>query len=162
MQVNSLTIFIIRQTIRECQSDEAKKHPIKTGYNVSSNSQSKQITKTTKTSECLILRKRRQANLQKKKKSTRILRHSTTKYSEGNLFQADATFHYTTFNFENFQHNRNYDSYIIVHITKKIRGVCQFVPTNNAKTPDLWKSTNNLATLNSTINNRFNQKRTLT
>ena len=27
MQANSLTIFMIRQTIRECQSDEAKKHP---------------------------------------------------------------------------------------------------------------------------------------
>ena len=36
MQTNSLTIFMIRQTIRECQSDEAKKHPIKNGYNVSS------------------------------------------------------------------------------------------------------------------------------
>ena len=57
MQANSLTIFMIRQTIRECQSDEAKKAP--TGYNVI-----KQITKT-KTSESLILRKRRQANLQK-------------------------------------------------------------------------------------------------
>ena len=47
MQANSLTIFMIRQTIRECQSDEAKKAP--TGYNVI-----KQITKT-KTSESLIL-----------------------------------------------------------------------------------------------------------
>ena len=47
MQANSLTIFMIWQTIRECQSDEAKKHPIKNGYNVSSNSQSKQIKKTT-------------------------------------------------------------------------------------------------------------------
>ena len=65
MQANSLTIFIIRQNIRECQSDEANKHPIKTGYNVSPRSQSKQITKTTKTSESLILRKRRQANLLK-------------------------------------------------------------------------------------------------
>ena len=27
MQANSLTIFMIRQTIRECQSNEAKKHP---------------------------------------------------------------------------------------------------------------------------------------
>ena len=69
-----------------------KKAP--TGYNVS-----KQIRKTTKTSESLILRKRRQANL---KKSTLILRRPTTKNSEGNLFQADATFHYTTFNYENF------------------------------------------------------------
>ena len=76
MQANSLTISMIRQTIRECQSDEAKKAP--TGYNVS-----KQITKTTKTSESLILRKRRQANLQKK--STLILRRPTTKNSEGNL-----------------------------------------------------------------------------
>ena len=57
------------------------------------------------------------------KKSTRILRRPTTKNSEGNLFQADATFHHTTFNYENFQHNRNYDSYIIVHTNKKIRGV---------------------------------------
>ena len=65
MQANSLTIFIIQQNIRECQSDEAKKHPIKTGYNDSPPSQSKQITKSTKTSESLILRKRRQANLQK-------------------------------------------------------------------------------------------------
>ena len=78
-------------------SDEAKKHPMKTWHNVS-----KQTTKTTKTSESLILQKRRQANLQKK--STPILRRPTAKNSEGNLFQADATFHYTTFNFENFQH----------------------------------------------------------
>ena len=42
MQVNSLTICIIRQNILECQSDEAEKHPIKTGYNVSSSSQNKQ------------------------------------------------------------------------------------------------------------------------
>ena len=42
MQVNLLTIFIIRQTILECQSDEAEKHPIKTAYNVSSSSQNKQ------------------------------------------------------------------------------------------------------------------------
>ena len=36
------------------------------------------------------------------KKSTLVLRRPTTKNSEGNLFQADATFHYTTFNYENF------------------------------------------------------------
>ena len=57
MQANSLTIFMIRQTIRECQSDEAKKAP--TGYNVI-----KQISKT-KTSESLILRKRRQVIFKK-------------------------------------------------------------------------------------------------
>ena len=42
MQVNSLTIFIIRQNLLECQSDEAAKHARKIGYNVSSSSQSKQ------------------------------------------------------------------------------------------------------------------------
>ena len=57
MQANSLTIFMIRQTIRECQSDEAKK--AHTGYNVI-----KQISKT-KTSESLILRKRRQVIFKK-------------------------------------------------------------------------------------------------
>ena len=37
MQANSLTICIIRQTIRECQSDEAKKHPLKIRYKMLAN-----------------------------------------------------------------------------------------------------------------------------
>ena len=130
MQVNSLTIFIIRQNIRECQSDEAKKHPIKTGYNVSPSSQSKQITKTTKHLKVWFYGNKTNKSL---KKSILILRRPTTKNSEGNLFQADATFHYTTFIFENFLHNRNYDSYIIVHTNKKIRGVVKYVSMSHAK-----------------------------
>ena len=92
MQANSLTIFMIRQTIRECQSDEAKKAP--TGYNVI-----KQITKT-KTSESLILRKRRQANLQKnqheysdvqqlktqKETCSKLAQHSITQLSTTKIF----------------------------------------------------------------------------
>ena len=92
MQANSLTIFMIRQTIRECQSDEAKKAP--TGYNVI-----KQITKT-KTSESLILRKRRQANLQKnqheysdvqqqktqKETCSKLTQHSSTQLSTTKIF----------------------------------------------------------------------------
>ena len=92
MQANSLTIFMIRQTIRECQSDEAKKAP--TGYNVI-----KQITKT-KTSESLILRKRRQANLQKnqheysdvqqlktpKETCSKLTQHSITQLSTTKIF----------------------------------------------------------------------------
>ena len=92
MQANSLTIFMIRQTIRECQSDEAKKAP--TGYNVI-----KQITKT-KTSESLILRKRRQANLQKnqheysdvqqvktqKETCSKLTQHSITQLSTTRIF----------------------------------------------------------------------------
>ena len=92
MQANSLTIFMIRQTIRECQSDEAKKAP--TGYNVI-----KQISKT-KTSESLILRKRRQANLQKnqheysdvqqlktqKETCSKLTQHSITQLSTTKIF----------------------------------------------------------------------------
>ena len=92
MQANSLTIFMIRQTIRECQSDEAKKAP--TGYNVI-----KQITKT-KTSESLILRKRRQVNLQKnqqeysdvqqlktqKETCSKLTQHSITQLSTTKIF----------------------------------------------------------------------------
>ena len=118
MQANSLTIFIIRQNIRECHSDEAKKAPTEDRINVS-----KQITKTTKTSESLILRKRRQANLQK----------NQHEYSDVQQLKTLKETCYTTFNFENFQHNRNYDSYIIVHTNKKIRCVVNTCPRATLK-----------------------------
>ena len=92
MQANSLTIFMIRQTIRDCQSDEAKKHPPDT---MLSNKSQK-----TKTSESLILRKRRQANLQKnqheysdvqqlktpKETCSKLTQHSITQLSITKIF----------------------------------------------------------------------------